>query len=401
MTMESGAENQQSGDAAVTEAESQQMTVQAQPQIATLAQVSMPAAHATSSAPTVTLVQLPNGQTVQVHGVIQAAQPSVIQSPQVQTVQISTIAESEDSQESVDSVTDSQKRREILSRRPSYRKILNDLSSDAPGVPRIEEEKSEEETSAPAITTVTVPTPIYQTSSGQYIAITQGGAIQLANNGTDGVQGLQTLTMTNAAATQPGTTILQYAQTTDGQQILVPSNQVVVQGKRIQNSQILFSMNSSSIIPIGPKCHGIKTTIFSFKNITSIFIGYRRNEEDIEDYTLSRKIIQAVPHLPFRLKVAASGDVQTYQIRTAPTSTIAPGVVMASSPALPTQPAEEAARKREVRLMKNREAARECRRKKKEYVKCLENRVAVLENQNKTLIEELKALKDLYCHKSD
>uniref|UniRef100_A0A8C9QD20 KID domain-containing protein n=1 Tax=Spermophilus dauricus TaxID=99837 RepID=A0A8C9QD20_SPEDA len=80
---------------------------------------------------------------------------------------ISTIAESEDSQESVDSVTDSQKRREILSRRPSYRKILNDLSSDAPGVPRIEEEKSEEETSAPAITTVTVPTPIYQTSSGQ------------------------------------------------------------------------------------------------------------------------------------------------------------------------------------------------------------------------------------------
>lgn len=50
----------------------------------------------------------------------------------------------------------------------SSRKILNDLSSDAPGVPRIEEEKSEEETSAPAITTVTVPTPIYQTSSGQY-----------------------------------------------------------------------------------------------------------------------------------------------------------------------------------------------------------------------------------------
>lgn len=65
----------------------------------------------------------------------------------------------------------------------------------------------------------------------QIVAITQGGAIQLANNGTDGVQGLQTLTMTNAAAAQPGATILQYAQTSDGQQILVPSNQVVVQGK--------------------------------------------------------------------------------------------------------------------------------------------------------------------------
>lgn len=113
----------------------------------------MTTGHASATGPTVTLVQLPNGQTVQVHGVIQAAQPSVIQSPQVQAVQvnththtvldvspiqdvkfevfsvywfvclfqISTIAESEDSQESVDSVTDSQKRREILSRRPSYR----------------------------------------------------------------------------------------------------------------------------------------------------------------------------------------------------------------------------------------------------------------------------------------
>jgi len=65
------------------------------------------------------------------------------------------------------------------------------------------------------------------------VAITQGGAIQLANNCTDGVQGIQTLTMSNAAAgAQPGTTILQYAQTSDGQQILVPSNQVVVQGER-------------------------------------------------------------------------------------------------------------------------------------------------------------------------
>ena len=58
--------------------------------------------------------------------------------------------------------------------------------------------------------------------------------------------------------------------------------------------------------------------------------------------------------------------------------------------------AEQAVRKREVRLMKNREAARECRNKKKEYIKCLENRVAVLENQNKALIEELKSLKELY-----
>lgn len=51
----------------------------------------------------------------------------------------------------------------------------------------------------------------------------------------------------------------------------------------------------------------------------------------------------------------ASGEVQAYQIRAAPTSTITPGVVMASAAALPTQGAtEEVTRKREVRLMKNR-----------------------------------------------
>ena len=78
----------------------------------------------------------------------------------------------------------------------------------------------------------------------------------------------------------------------------------------------------------------------------------------------------------------------------------------------------EAARKREHRLIKNREAARECRRKKKEYIKvngpmprsldsdtiaslliniqCLENRVQVLEAQNKQLIDELQKLKRTY-----
>nr|XP_029504589.1 cyclic AMP-responsive element-binding protein 1-like [Oncorhynchus nerka] len=80
MTMEAGADTQQGGDTAVSESEAQQIT---------LAQVSMAAGQVSSSGSTVTLVQLPNGQTVQVHGVIQAAQPSVIQSPQVQTVQVS------------------------------------------------------------------------------------------------------------------------------------------------------------------------------------------------------------------------------------------------------------------------------------------------------------------------
>ena len=45
----------------------------------------------------------------------------------------------------------------------------------------------------------------------------------------------------------------------------------------------------------------------------------------------------------------------------------------------------------------HRDAARDCRRKKKDYIKCLETRVTVLENQNKCLITELKSLKELYC----
>lgn len=57
---------------------------------------------------------------------------------------------------------------------------------------------------------------------------------------------------------------------------------------------------------------------------------------------------------------------------------------------------EEAASKRELRLYKNRQAARASRSKKKEYYKCLENRVYVLEQQNKAMVEELRAYSDLY-----
>uniref|UniRef100_A0A8C5Y0X5 cAMP-responsive element modulator n=1 Tax=Microcebus murinus TaxID=30608 RepID=A0A8C5Y0X5_MICMU len=265
MTMET-IESRQDGSVRDSVAESKSAHMQTQTgqnSIPTLAQVSVAGSGTGRGSPAVTLVQLPSGQTVHVQGVIQTPQPSVIQSPQIQTVQVATIAETDESAES-EGVIDSHKRREILSRRPSYRK-KNEISSDVPGVPKIEEESEEE---PPNIATMAVPTSIYQTSTGQY---------------------------------------------------------------------------------------------------------------------------------------TATGDMPTYQIR-APTTALPQGVVMAASPGSlhsPQQLAEEATRKRELRLMKNREAARECRRKKKEYVKCLENRVAVLENQNKTLIEELKALKDLYCHKAE
>ncbi|XP_007441106.2 cyclic AMP-dependent transcription factor ATF-1 [Python bivittatus] len=227
-----------------------------------------------------------------------------------------SLSENEDSQDSSDSIDSSQKARGLLARRPSYRKILNDLSSED-----TRERKGDE--SNPAVTSVPVTTPVYQTSTGQYIAIAPNGPLQLSSPGAESVQGLPTFT--NAA----GTPLLQYVQTSDGQQILVPSNQVVVQ--------------------------------------------------------------------------TASGDMQTYQLRRTPTTTSLPQTVVMTTPVSLTSQStktDDPQLKREIRLMKNREAARECRRKKKEYVKCLENRVAVLENQNKTLIEELKTLKDLYCHKS-
>ncbi|XP_039999164.1 cAMP-responsive element modulator isoform X2 [Xiphias gladius] len=199
-------------------------------------------------------------------------------------------------------------------------------------VPRIDEEKAEEEVPVSSAASASVPTSIYQTSSGQYIAVTQGRAVQLTSPGVEALQGAQTPTVASSPTPQPGTTVVQCAaQPGDSpQQFYIQGGQVFIQ--------------------------------------------------------------------------AATGDIPAYQLRS-PNSGLAQSIVMAASPGSIQSPssqhAEEITRKREVRLMKNREAARECRRKKKEYVKCLENRVAVLENQNKTLIEELKALKDIYCHKAE
>ncbi|NXM42881.1 CREM protein, partial [Gymnorhina tibicen] len=299
-----------------------------QSQISSGSEVSVAASSAGRGSPAVTLVQLPSGQTVHVQGVIQATQPSVIQSPHMQAVQVASIAD-EAAQSEV--IIDSQKRREILSRRPSYRKILNELSSDAPAVGKIEEEKSEDEGTPSGISAVAMPTSLYHTNTGQYLTISQGGTIQ---------------TVTNSGAPQPGATIVQYAaQSSDGtQQFFVPGSQVVVQGG-----------GSGSLLSKA-------ATMF-----------------------------------------AATGDMPAYQIRT-PTTTLPQGVVMAASPGTlhsPQQMAEEATRKRELRLLKNREAAKECRRRKKEYIKCLESRVAVLEVQNKKLIQELETLKDICSSKTD
>lgn len=304
-----------------------------------------------SSAPTpVSIVYVTStGQSIQVQSVIQPNQ-SVIQSASGQTIQV--IEAQQDSTSNTDESEATRKRREILARRPSYRKILNELSAaddhQAINISKIEEEEgglsSQEESSQDGAAGEIVNMPI-QAAGG--ITVVPASALQFASSttaGGDAVQGLQTLTMTNAngaaaaaAAAATGQTIVHYAQSADGQVFQIPGLKA---GATIQLAQ---GQDGQLIVP---------------------------------------------------------ADLSGYQIRTS--SSLPQGVLMAQSAiGSPSHAVEEQTRKRSLRLMKNREAARECRRKKKEYVKCLENRVAVLESQNKALIEELKSLKELYCQKSD
>ncbi|XP_020719299.1 cyclic AMP-responsive element-binding protein 1 isoform X11 [Bombus vosnesenskii] len=224
----------QSGDAAPAIATSVQSVIQ--PNQQSVIQTATNIQPVAISKGNVILVSKPNS-------VIQTAQASLQTLQVVETGSDDSFSDSEESPE---------QRGGILTRRPSYKKILNDLG-------------------------------------GGEITVIPAGTIQIATQG-EGVPGLHTLTMSNAATA--GGAIVQYAQGQDTQ-FFVPA-----------------------------------------------YTGH--------------------------------------------------GVVV-----------EDAARKRELRLLKNRQAARECRRKKKEYIKCLENRVAILENRNQTLIEELKSLKQLCEPKTD
>ncbi|CAH1155929.1 unnamed protein product [Phaedon cochleariae] len=223
------------------------------------------------------------------------------------------------------------KRRDLLTRRPSYRKILNDLGGGEITEGKVEHTSSEADSE---LSSHSIP----------YHTVLPAGALQITSG--DGTQtGIQTLTMTNATA---GGAIVQYAQ---GQEFFVPGKEfasiLACPQLKVEESNQTMELSVSSM---SPRCPSPETP----ENPTKC------SPESSEYFTNS--------------------PVEFYQVVTQSNST-----------------GEDQARKREMRLMKNREAARECRRKKKEYIKCLENRVAVLENQNKALIDELKSLKELYC----
>ncbi|XP_023231638.1 cyclic AMP-dependent transcription factor ATF-1-like isoform X4 [Centruroides sculpturatus] len=301
------------------------------------------------------VIQAPSGTTVQSVQLSKnvillnkiGGQGSVIQSTEgennVHPVQlIQTTKEDNDSDGIVASYIsseESRKRREILARRPSYRKILSELSSaETQGaVASLTNDVKEETTTTSGSetssqesdtgNTIVVGNTRYHTAAG-LLKVVPASAIQLSTGTQEGgLSNLQTLnlqTMTNSTSGTTGTIVQYAAQGQDGQ----------------------------FFVPV----------------------------------------------------TVSAADLQAYQIRTGSTASGLPqGVVMSSSSNIQSQHqiAEEASRKRELRLLKNREAAKECRRKKKEYIKCLENRVAVLENQNKALIDELKSLKELYCQKTD
>ena len=116
---------------------------------------------------------------------------------------------------------ESKKRREVLARRPSYRKILNDLSSaDVGPVASIPEIKNEEETETDSGTaTITV--------AGSYLKVVPASTIQLATGNQDGTfQGIPTLTLTNA--TSGGNAIVQYATQGQDGQFFVPGNYCLI-----------------------------------------------------------------------------------------------------------------------------------------------------------------------------
>nr|CAD7424702.1 unnamed protein product [Timema monikensis] len=200
---------------------------------------------------------------MQVQSVIQANQQSVIQTPaniqpvqlqkgnvilvskpnsvihttqgSLQTLQVATrplngsyhVVVDPGSDDSLSNEDDStKKRRDILTRRPSYRKILNDLGGGEIAVGRGESSSECDTNEDSELSSHSIPSH-YQTHT-----VIPAGAIQISSQG-ETVQGLHTLTMTNA--TTAGGAIVQYAQGQDGQ-FFVP---VVTQGGGITGGPII------------------------------------------------------------------------------------------------------------------------------------------------------------------
>ncbi|TSK34875.1 cAMP-responsive element modulator [Bagarius yarrelli] len=89
--------------------------------------------------------------------------------------------------------------------------------------------------------------------------------------------------------------------------------------------------------------------------------------------------------------ISATRDMSACQILS-PTTSLLKSVAKASSSSS-QKVGEDASRRKELRLIKNRQAAKESRRRKKEYIKYLEACASMLQLQNTKLREEINYMK--------
>ncbi|KAE9555530.1 hypothetical protein FO519_001298 [Halicephalobus sp. NKZ332] len=249
---------------------------------------------------------------------------------------------------------EARRRREQLNRRPSYRMILKDL--ETVGDKTLKKEVDEQQ---PTMDRVALSSPVaINTLSANPIyapPVTNGNSLH--PRGSPG----------NEIDTSVGNNVFSPRTLTDlPTATAVSDTQVSATSARPQqpNNNVLVHVNPNDLL-------GIKPVSEAVARVTNAAASFMNNDWP-------------------------SNLLNVYNSNTSPMGSVS-SLSGGRGPGVPES--DESNRKRQVRLLKNREAAKECRRKKKEYVKCLENRVAVLENQNKALIEELKTLKELYCRK--
>ncbi|XP_039982269.1 cAMP-responsive element modulator-like isoform X1 [Xiphias gladius] len=92
-------------------------------------------------------------------------------------------------------------------------------------------------------------------------------------------------------------------------------------------------------------------------------------------------------------ETGSAGDLTACQLHL-PYSSLPQGLVGANAHSS-KKPLEDALQRRELRLLKNREAARASRKRKKEYMDHLQTRNALLETENQLLKAQLQSLSNL------
>ncbi|KAI6241564.1 Cyclic AMP response element-binding protein B [Aphelenchoides fujianensis] len=294
---------------------------------------------------------------------------------------------------------EARRRREQLNRRPSYRMILKDLET-------VNDKTLKKEIEDPSALNERPNSNLLGPPSGNLNSVhfevptsthlTNGGGAQSGQSSARNVETPQPQGGGGLRAGQPAAATAVAAGMRNQNESCQPGDPTI-------SSRLLNTPRSAvSEIPSQPQpqihTSAVSQPILSMANTNGLSLLPVSNEivnmKNVSDLSLATSLANYSQNNDW-----SSGLLNQYSSGHSPLA--APNLQNRQGSASVTSLSDndESNRKRQVRLMKNREAAKECRRKKKEYVKCLENRVAVLENQNKALIEELKTLKELYCRK--